>query len=59
MIDGVNSGATSILSLNGAGGIEFTKNNTYTGLTNHHGNSGFGALQTQYARWTRRERGWQ
>lgn len=45
IIDGVISGATSTLSLNGAGVIEFTKNNTYTGLTNHNGNNGFGAIQ--------------
>lgn len=45
IIDGVISGATSTLSLNGAGVIEFTKDNTYTGLTNHNGNNGFGALQ--------------
>lgn len=45
IIDGVISGATSTLSLNGAGVIEFTQNNTYTGLTNHNGNNGFGAIQ--------------
>lgn len=45
IIDGVISGATSTLSLNGAGVIQFTQNNTYTGLTNHNGNNGFGALQ--------------
>jgi autotransporter-associated beta strand protein len=45
VIDGVISGATSTLSLNGAGVIEFTQNNTYTGVTNHNGNFGFGALQ--------------
>lgn len=45
IIDGVISGATSTLSLNGAGVIEFTKNNTYTGLTNLNGNLGFGSLQ--------------
>ena len=45
VIDGVISGATSTLSLNGAGVIQFTRNNTYTGLTNHNGNNGFGALQ--------------
>jgi autotransporter-associated beta strand protein len=45
IIDGVIGGATSTLSLNGAGVIEFTQNNSYTGLTNHNGNNGFGALQ--------------
>jgi len=45
IIDGVISGATSTLSLNGAGVIEFTKDNTYTGVTNHNGNLGYGALQ--------------
>jgi autotransporter-associated beta strand protein len=45
IIDGVISGATSTLSLNGAGVIEFTQNNTYTGVTNLNGNNGFGALQ--------------
>jgi autotransporter-associated beta strand protein len=45
VIDGFISGATSTLSLNGAGVIEFTQNNTYTGVTNHNGNLGFGALQ--------------
>ena len=45
IVDGVISGATSTLSLNGAGVIEFTKNNTYTGVTNLNGNNGFGALQ--------------
>ncbi|MCI0637986.1 MAG: autotransporter-associated beta strand repeat-containing protein [Gemmataceae bacterium] len=45
VVDGVISGATSTLSINGAGVVEFTKNNTYTGVTNHNGNLGFGALQ--------------
>ncbi|MHA3770507.1 beta strand repeat-containing protein [Verrucomicrobiota bacterium sgz303538] len=45
VIDGVISGATSTLSLNGTGVIEFTRNNTYTGVTNLNGNLGFGALQ--------------
>jgi autotransporter-associated beta strand protein len=45
IVDGVIGGATSTLSLNGAGVIEFTQNNTYTGVTNHNGNFGFGALQ--------------
>lgn len=45
IIDGVISGATSTLSLNGAGVIQFTRDNTYTGLTIHNGNNGFGALQ--------------
>lgn len=45
IIDGVVSGATSTLSFNGAGVVEFTQNNTYSGLTNLNGNNGFGALQ--------------
>jgi len=45
IIDGVISGGTSTLSLNGAGVIEFTKNNTFSGKVNHNGNNGFGALQ--------------
>jgi autotransporter-associated beta strand protein len=45
IIDGVISGATSTLSLNGAGVIEFTQNNSYSGVTNLNGNNGFGALQ--------------
>ena len=45
IIDGVISGATSTLSLNGPGVIEFTRDNSYTGLTTHNGNNGFGALQ--------------
>ena len=45
IVDGVISGATSTLSLNGAGVIEFTQDNTYTGRTNQNGNNGFGAIQ--------------
>src|SRR5439155_1220523 len=32
VIDGVLSGATSTLFINGSGAIQFTKNNTYTGI---------------------------
>jgi autotransporter-associated beta strand protein len=45
VINGVIGGATSTLSLNGSGVVEFTQANTYTGLTNLNGNNGFGALQ--------------
>jgi|GEM_PF-6268093 len=47
IIDGLISGGSPglTLSLNGAGVIEFTQNNTYQGVTNHNGNNGFGALQ--------------
>jgi autotransporter-associated beta strand protein len=45
IIDGVISGATSTLFMNGAGVVEFTKNNNYTGITDINGNQGFTTVQ--------------
>jgi autotransporter-associated beta strand protein len=45
VIDGVMSGATSTLSINGSGVIEFARNNTFTGVTNLNGNLGPSTLQ--------------
>lgn len=45
IIDGVISGATSTLFINGTGVVEFATNNTYTGVTNLNGNQGPSTLQ--------------
>ncbi len=45
IIDGVISGATSTLFINGAGTVQFTSNNTYTGITQINGNQGFTTVQ--------------
>lgn len=45
VVDGVISGATSTLFINGTGTVQFTKNNTYTGVTQINGNQGFTTLQ--------------
>lgn len=45
VIDGVISGATSTLFINGAGVVEFMRDNSYTGITQVNGNQGFTALQ--------------
>ncbi|MCA9095459.1 MAG: autotransporter-associated beta strand repeat-containing protein, partial [Planctomycetaceae bacterium] len=45
VIDGVISGATSTLFINGSGTLEFKNDNTYTGQTNLNGNQGPSTLQ--------------
>ena len=45
VVDGIISGATSTLFMNGSGVVEFTKNNTYTGITDINGNQGFTSVQ--------------
>lgn len=45
VIDGVISGATSTLFINGNGTVEFAQNNTYTGQTNLNGNQGPSSLR--------------
>ncbi len=45
VVDGVISGATSTLFINGNGIVEFTHDNTYTGQTNLNGNQGPSTLQ--------------
>jgi len=45
ILDGVISGATSTLFINGSGVVEFKQGNTYTGQTNLNGNQGPSSLQ--------------
>jgi autotransporter-associated beta strand protein len=45
VIDGIVSGATSTLFINGSGTVEFKKDNFYNGQTNLNGNQGPSTLQ--------------